>query len=78
MFAWKDIEENITPVRFKIANKDESESIIKLYRAIWVEKEKLTGNNTLVFNCQSVIAGMERLYKIKYEFSSCKWRLFKI
>lgn len=75
--TWTNTKGNIHPVRFKIANEDESNSIIKIDRVICVEKEKLAGNNMLVFKCQSVIDGVEMPYEIKYELSSCKWILWK-
>ena len=78
MIAWTDTKGNINPVRFRIANKDESISVIKIDKVICVDKEKLAGNNMLVFKCQSLIVGVGRLYEIKYELSTCKWILFKI
>ncbi|MBZ9688402.1 hypothetical protein G9F72_018900 [Clostridium estertheticum] len=76
--SWTDKKGNIHPVRFKTTNEDESISVIKIDKVITVDKEKLAGNNMLVFKCQSVINGAERLYEIKYELSTCKWILFKI
>ena len=78
MVSWSDTKGNINPVRFRIANEDESISVIKIDKVITVDKEKLAGNIMLVYKCQSVIKGLERLYEIKYELSSCKWILFKI
>ena len=73
-----DTKGNIRPLRFKIINEDESESVIKIDRVICVEREKLAGNQMLVFKCQSVINEVETPYEIKYELSSFKWMLFKI
>ena len=78
VIAWTDTNGNIKPLRFKIANEDESISMIKIDRVGYVNKEKFAGNNMLVFNCQSVINGMEKQYEIKYELNTCKWILFKI
>jgi len=44
MVSWTDQQGNIKPIRFKISNKDESISVIKVDRVISVEKEKLAGN----------------------------------
>ena len=76
--SWTDIKGNINLVRFKIVNDDESTSVIKIDRVICVEREKLAGNEMLVFKCQSVINNTERLYEIKYELKTCKFILFKI
>ena len=78
MVAWTDINGKINPIRFRIANEDESISVIKVDKVVTVDKEKLAGNNMLVYKCQGMIKGTERLYEIKYEISSCKWILFKI
>jgi hypothetical protein len=76
--SWTDIKGNMNPVRFKITKEDESSSVVRIDKVICVDKEKLAGNNMLVFKCQSVINGADKLYEIKYELSSCRWVLYKI
>jgi hypothetical protein len=66
------------PVRFKVSREDESETVIKVDRVITVDKEKLAGNDMMVFKCQSVINNTARLFELKYEIRTCKWILFKI
>ena len=78
MVAWTDTKGNINPVRFKIINEDETNSVVKIDKVITVDKEKLAGNNMLVYKCQSVVNGADKLYEIKYELSTCRWILFKI
>jgi len=78
MVAWTDTKGNINPVRFKITKEDETSSVVKIDKVISVDKEKLAGNNMLVFKCQSTVNGADKLYEIKYELSSCRWILFKI
>ena len=76
--SWTDTKGNINPVRFKIVNNDESISVVKIDKVITIDKEKLAGNNMLVYKCQSVVNGADKLYEIKYELSTCRWILFKI
>lgn len=76
--SWTDTKGNINPVRFKIVNDDESISVVKIDKVITIDKEKLAGNLMLVYKCQSVVNGADKLYEIKYELSSCRWILFKI
>jgi hypothetical protein len=64
------------PVRFK--SDEEEEVIIKVGRVVTQDKEKLYRNHMLIFNCQSVINGAEKMYQIEYELSAFKWMLFKI
>ena len=78
MIAWTDTKGNINPVRFKLTKEDESSSVIKIDKVISVDKERFAGNNMLVYNCQSVINEVDRIYQLKYEISTCKWMLFKI
>ena len=78
MVSWTDEQGNIKPIRFKIYNKDESISVIKVDKVISVVNEKLAGNFMRVYTCQSVIKGAERLYELKYELSTCRWILYKL
>ena len=78
MIAWTDEKGNINPIRFKIAKEDGSNSVVKVDKVITIDKEKLAGNLMLVFKCQSVVNGADKLYELKYELSTCKWILFKI
>ncbi|MBZ9616763.1 hypothetical protein [Clostridium estertheticum] len=78
MVSWTNLLGVIHPVRFKIANEDESISVIKIDKVITIDKERLAGNNMLVYTCQSVIRGYERIYSIKYSYDTCKWMLWKL
>ncbi|MBU3216682.1 hypothetical protein LL033_17260 [Clostridium estertheticum] len=78
LVSWTDINGVIHPVRFKIANEDESISVVKIDKVLTIDKERLAGNNMLVYTCQSVIKGSERLYELKYSFDTCKWILWKL
>jgi hypothetical protein len=66
------------PVRFKVVNEDESEVVIKVNKVLTLDKERLAGNNMLVFKCQSVINNTQRVFELKYELGTCKWILFKM
>lgn len=76
MVAWFEPNGALHPVRFKIT--EEEDMVIKVDRILSKETEKFAGNPRIVFNCQSIINGCERLYQIKYEVNTCKWILFKI
>ena len=66
------------PVRFKVAREGKSEAVIKVDKVLTVDKEKLAGNDMLIFKCQSVINNAARLFELKYELRTCKWILFKM
>jgi len=78
MLFWSDKKGNLKPIRFRIENNDETLSTIIIDKVITVDKEKLAGNHMLVYKCQSVIKGQERLYELKYSFDTCKWILWKM
>ncbi|MBU3172756.1 type II toxin-antitoxin system PemK/MazF family toxin [Clostridium estertheticum] len=78
MVSWINLEGIITPVRFKIENEDSSNSVVKIDKVITVDKERLAGNNMLLYTCQSVIRGSERIFSLKYSYETCKWMLWKL
>jgi hypothetical protein len=78
MVAWFNIKGMPKPVRFRIENEDESYRVIKIDKVVTMDKEKLAGNEMLVFKCQSLIDGVLKMFEIKYELRTCKWILFKI
>lgn len=71
-------EGQLNPVRFRIENKDESNTVIKVDKVISTERERLAGNDMLIFRCRSIINNVERIYEIKYELRTCKWMLYKM
>jgi len=68
----------IMPIRFKYQEDDSSYKVIKVDKVITKNSEKLCGNIAFVYDCQSVICGVERLFQLKYFISECRWVLFKI
>jgi len=78
MIAWFTTDGSPNPVKFKIKNDDESETIINVDRVIFKDIEKLAGNKMILFRCQSVINDVDKLYELKYEINTCKWMLYKM
>lgn len=68
----------VRPARFRLQTEEQSEIVVKVDRIIAQNLEKLAGNKMLVYRCQSIINGSERIYELKYELDTCKWVLFKI
>lgn len=71
MLAWFEDDGTPHPVKFKITNKDETESTIKIDRIIKQSEEKLARNRMLIYLCQGEVAGKERPFEIKFELCSC-------
>ncbi len=77
MIAWFEKNGQIHPIRFKIT-EDEEQQVIRVEAVQSVNLEKLAGNPMYVFNCQSHINGLLKVYQLKYEVRTCKWVLYKI
>jgi hypothetical protein len=78
MVCWFEKTGMPHPVRFRVIAEDESETVIKVDKIVTVDKEKLAGNEMMLFKCQSTIAGIQRIFELKYELKTCKWILFKM
>ncbi|WP_461206270.1 hypothetical protein [Clostridium sp. DL1XJH146] len=77
MVAWFDRDGLPHPVKFKI-EKEKSEDVKKIDRILNREKQKLAGNEVIVYTCQSIFNNDLKIYEIKYELNYCRWILFKI
>lgn len=78
MVSYTDKKGSIRPTRFRMQIDDESTQVIKIDKVIVKETEKLAGNVMIVYQCQSLIENVIKLFEIKYELKTCKWILFKI
>lgn len=68
----------INPIKFKYQEDNGSNKVIKVDKVIGKNMETLCGNSAWIFDCQSIIDGVERLYQLKFIISECKWLLWKI
>ena len=66
------------PYKFKLQRDDGSEQLIKIDKRIDSYRQKIAGIETVIYECQSVIDGIEKSYKLKYILSDCKWQLYAI
>lgn len=78
MISKTNLEGVITPVKFRLVGEDEAWIQIKVDQIITKELNKLAGNKTWVYECQSIINGTKKPYQLRYEVDTCKWKLFKI
>lgn len=66
------------PYKFKIQLGDGSEKTIHIDKRITSYKQRIAGIDTIIYECQSIIDGIEKRYKLKYILSQCKWQLYAI
>ncbi|MCK8061177.1 MULTISPECIES: hypothetical protein [unclassified Fusibacter] len=74
--SWSNKNGDIRPLRFKFEDEDFSE-IVRVDRIVKIEKTQRAGENAFVFTCESAIAGIRRLYELRYTLSNCTWVLYK-
>ncbi|MEL7567988.1 MAG: hypothetical protein AAGU27_24355 [Dehalobacterium sp.] len=78
MIAWFTDRGMVKPVKFCLQDEDHINQVIKIDRIVTQGEEKIAGNRMLIFRCQSIINGLEKIYELKYELGTCKWLLFKL
>ncbi|SCZ08458.1 hypothetical protein [Alkaliphilus peptidifermentans] len=78
MVAWFDYEGNTTPVKFRLLNEEEENTVIKVNKIIKRELDKFAGNKMMKYTCESCINGEIKLLELRYELETCKWYLYKI
>ena len=66
------------PYKFKIQMGDGSEKTIHIDKRITSYTQRIAGIDTIIYECQSLIDGIEKRYKLKYILSQCKWHLYAI
>ena len=78
MISCTSIEGILTPIRFRLIDKNNKRIIIKIDRIINTKEEKRAGNPMLIFTVQITFKNEERLLELKYEIRTCKWFLYKM
>jgi len=78
VISYTDSKGEIRPIRFRLQLGDEPLKVIKIGRILLRNVEKLAGNKMILFRCQSLDGGVERIFEIKYELGTCKWFLYKM
>jgi hypothetical protein len=73
MIAWFDQAGTPRPVRFRHRGE-----VIPVENIQEIREEKLAGQRTKLYRCQSIIRGMLKCYELKYEIASCQWFLWKM
>lgn len=64
------------PVRFRFWEADNCRTV-RVDHIVCQQEERLAGNRMFVYECQSEMHGVGRLYELKYEVGTCKWFLSK-
>lgn len=66
------------PYKFKLQHDDGSEELVYIDKRISAYRQKIAGIDAVIYECQSIINGIDTRYKLKYILSECKWQLYAI
>ena len=66
------------PYKFKMQMDDGSEQLVHIDKRISSHKQKTAGIESIIYECQSAIDGIEKRYKLKYILADCRWQLYAI
>lgn len=68
------------PMPYKFRYTDDFGESREIYvgKVIHVDKLRLAGVDSLVYECQSSVDDCDTRYQLKYYIQSCSWQLYKI
>lgn len=78
MIAWFTEDGVPNPLRYRIQGENQENVTVSIEKIILRQEEKLAGNRMFIYRCQSTFDGIERIFELKYELSTCKWFLYKL
>lgn len=78
MIAWFTNDGYPIPLRYRIADENMADKVIKVNRILFKEEEKIAGNRMLLYRCETIINNTQKIFELKYEIATCKWFLFKM
>ena len=66
------------PYKFKVQDKDGSMITVKIDKILYSYSNRTAGIESIIYECQSFLSGMDRRYELKYLIAGCQWQLYKI
>lgn len=78
LLCWFDREGVPNPLRLRLDDESGQQQVIRIEHVLTRDLEKLAGNKSLIYTCQSTINGEQKLMTLKYELESCRWTLYKL
>lgn len=66
------------PYKFRLRNADGSGQEVRVDQVISAEERRVAGIQTIVYDCQSTVDGVQKRYQLKYLVRECRWELYKI
>ena len=78
VFDYQDSEKHPIPYKFKMREDSGEEILVTVDKRFHSAKSKIGGVESIVYECQSIIRGVEKRYELKYIIPRCTWQLYKI
>ena len=78
VFEYQDKERPPIPYKFKMYEDSGEEILVTVDKCFHSAKSKVGGVESIVYECQSIIRGVEKRYELKYIIPRCTWQLYKI
>lgn len=73
-----DMHGKVFPRKFKFETEEKKLITVVINSFQFIKEERLAGNRMLIYRCQSIIDGIEKVYELKYEVASIRWFLWKM
>ena len=77
LVVFKGTEKPI-PCRFKYKEADETVREVRIGKILVTEEQRIAGQRTFLYECQSEIDGVMKRYQLKYLVQEARWVLYKI
>lgn len=74
---WPDKSAPI-PYKFKYEDRDRNLITVKIDKILYNYTSRTAGVESIVYQCQSFMDGIDTRYEIKYLIANCQWILYKI
>ncbi len=71
-------KEKPIPFKFRYVDKGGRQFTVRVDKILMCEETRTAGVRTFIYRCQSIVAGAERLYELKYLVQDCRWELYKM
>lgn len=78
VFEYATAEKAPMPYKFKVKEDSGEETTVIIDKFFSIEKTRICGEECLIYQCQSLINGVEKRYELKYIISKYTWQLYKV
>ena len=78
IFEYEDAKKAPMPYKSKMKEESGEEITVVVDKFLATSRRRISGEECIIYQCQSMIRDIERKYELKYDISKCSWQLYKI